>query len=60
MKILQQLLLNPDITELEADLIVQTAIHILSGNKTTASLLEVYSKTRNKHLADIFGLVKGE
>ena len=60
MKILQQLLLNPDVSELEADLIVQTAIHILSGNRTTGALVDVYTKTRNKDLNVILSLVKGD
>ena len=56
-KILGQLLHNPDISELELELLIHTCIQIISGNRTTESLLKVYTDTNNKYLNVIEYLV---
>lgn len=47
-RILKELINNPDISEMEASLIIETCIHIISGNRTTHEMMEVYNRTKVK------------
>ena len=59
LKVLKQLLLNPDISEMELDLIMQVCIQIISGNKTVESLVKVFSNhNNNPHRIDNYKVIK--
>lgn len=50
---LEKILRNPDISEMEANLIIQVCIHIISGNRTTQGIMDVFNMSaRNSKTQD--------
>ncbi len=53
-RILKELINNPEkISEMEASLIIETCIHIISGNRTTSEMMEVYNRTKTRQGRDM-------
>lgn len=46
--VLKKVLENPDISELEADLVIQCCIHIISGNRTRELIQGVFEKSSRR------------
>lgn len=46
--VLKHLLQDPNISELEADLLIQCCIHIISGNRTREGIQEVFERSSRR------------
>lgn len=52
-KHLKNILNDPDISEMEASLMVEIGVHIISGNRTKAELMSVFENTKCRRKQDI-------